>query len=475
MSDIIKTGKVVIDFVRGKNEVKPPDFGPMEKAREREKSLVEEILEQEEKVKRAHEEAANAAIAAAEKARAAQLKQLEATSNLAEGLLKMGRAALLAGATGSESMQQLIDSLVAAQVAIDVFKGGQQALKGFVAWIGAARAATLGLAADTAVLTAAAAPYLLILSAMAAAYVLLAQSEEKARQASEEQRRAFEASSRAAADATFSAADRERNLQTELRATLGLWERIDELRAADPEGQLKAMANRNVTGIVSGNTDQANQINEQALQSAGENVVAILKERADAEKALADQRTKALDDEAQMIQLKQKELEAAQSILKAEEAKTQAFLAQFGALSKGEQERLKRIDKKISGGEELTRSELNALGKAGGMAAEAAARIWAERGRAAGGDQLLFGGKSAAAQAAFNVGERQGELGDLTGGRSADEALQAIKQQKQAIEGEFKRFMDSNSTILRTAINQLLVISERMKKLEINAAYAKNK
>lgn len=475
MSDIIKTGVVRIDFVRGKNDVKPPDFGPMEKAREREKSLVEEILAQEEKVKAARDAAAAAAVEASEKVVQAQMQQMQAVGDLAEGLLKMGRAAILAGATGSDSIKQLVESLMAAQVAMDVFKGGQQALKGFVTWIGAARAATLGLAADTAVLTAAAAPYLLILSALAAAYILLAQAEERARQQAEEMRRAFEASAAAASAAQQSATDRERNYQKELRATLGLWDQIDALRAADPEAQLKAIADRNVPNMVSGNTLQADQINNDAMSAAAATASAQIRERAEAEKALADQRVQALDDEAKLIQLKQQELTAAEGILKAEKAKTESFLAQFGALTKGEQERLKRIDKKITAGDQLSRGELETLGKAGGRAAEAAARIYTERARAAGGESLLFGGKDTAAAAGTRVGDLQGELGDLTGGRSSEEALRAITQQSTAIRASFAKFLELNDQLLRKAISQQIALSAMQAKLETAAAYAKNK
>lgn len=475
MADIIKTGTVVIDFKSGKTDIKPPNIASIEAAKKRELSLVEEILQQEEKVKQAQAQAAAAAEAAAAKASAARRSQLEGANQLAEGMLKVGRAAVLAGATGSESMQDLVRGLVAAQVAVDIFTGGTTALKGFIAALGAARIATLGLAGAIAILETVAAPLLVVLALIAAAYLLVAGNAEKARQEQEKESQAAAQRTQMTTDAIAKAVAARNDLNRQIRETMTLQERAAAIAVQDGAGQAARAAQDSKDYAEAGGGAGSGLAPQVQAQALAQNAVSVLREQAEVQRMLTEKQTKALDDQAAMVTLKQQELKAAEAILKTEEAKTQAFLAQFGALSKGEQERLKRIDKKINNGEDLSRSELNALGKAGGAAAEAAARIWAERGRAAGGDNLLFGGKDTAAAAQRRVSDIQGEIGEITGGLGADEALRAIKARKAEVEKEFDKFLETNLSAIREAINTLLVITERIKKVEIAQAKVKGR
>lgn len=529
MPDVIKTGQVVIDFVKGKSDVKAPDLSPVVDAKQKEIDLNQRIIDQEQKVKEAagwaaaaqqasaekaaraqreaaeeakrhsdalqqaaaadaaaieqaaaekkaaEEEAALAAEKAAAKAAALRKSQLEGANQLAEGLLKVGRAAALASATGSDSIKKLVENIVAAQVAVDIFTGGTTALKGFVAWLGAARIASLGLTASIAALEAVAAPLLLVLAALAAAYVLIARAEEEARQEAQAYREEQERQATANAQAVAAATERERSYQQQLRATMDLRSQSAAIAGADIQEQLRIaeMISAAPGGVGRGAEGDLRQQNVSLATT--QNAVNMLNEQQAAERKIAEERAKALDDQASLIQLKQKELEIAEEVLKTEEKKTEAFLSQFGALSKGEQERLKRIDKKINAGEELSRSELNALGKAGGLAAEAAARIYADRGRKAGGEELLFGGKNAAAKALEDVQNAAGALSEVTGGLAADAALRAIKDRKAEVEKEFAAFLQSNLSALRAALNQMAVISERIKKVEVGLAYSKQK
>jgi hypothetical protein len=370
-------------------------------------------------------------------------------------------------------MKKLIENLVAAQIAVDIFTGATTALKGFVAWLGAARIATLGLAGAIATLEAVAAPVLIVVAALAAAYYLLSGNAKESAQAAEEQARAWKQYRDDLERAQQTAIDRERSLQAELRQTLTLRQQQAALEASNPGGMIQQARDFGAFSDGKRPEDAARTINY--AQGLAQSAVDNLRAQQEVEKSLASEKNKALDAQAEMIRLKQEELKTAEAVLKTEEAKTQAFLAQFGALTKGEQERLKRIDKKINAGEELSRSELNALGKAGGLAAEAAARIYADRGRKAGGDQLLFGGQDAAAKARENVQNRAGELSELTGGLSADAALRAIKERKAEVEKEFATFMEANLALLRKAIQEQRSLSDRQRKVEVALADSKKK
>lgn len=475
MSDVIKTGTVVINFKSGTTDIKPPNIAPIEAAKKRELSLVEEILAQEEKVKQAQESAAQAAEAAAQKQINARRQQVAAVNDIAEGVLKLGRAFVLAASTGSDSMEELVQGLVAAQVAVDIFEGGRKALSGFVAWLGAARIATYGLTGAIALLETVAAPLLIALGLLAAAYILVAGAADKARQEQEKESQAAAQRTQMTTDAIAKAVAARNDLNRQIRETMTLEERAAAIAAANPSGQAAYAAEYSKKYAEAGGGEGSGlepQIQQQAL---AQNAVAMLREEAEVKRAIADKDLKALDAQTAMIELKQKELEVARNVLKTEESKKEAYLAQFGALTKGEQERLKRIDKKISGGEELTRSELAALGKAGGAAAEAAARIYTERGRKAGGEDLLYGGKDTAAAAQRRVSDISGEIGEVTGGLGADDALRSIKARKAEVEKEFAKFLETNGAAIREAINTLLTITERIKKVEIAQAKVKGR
>lgn len=466
MSDVIKTGKVVIDFVKGKSDVAPPSMKPVEEARRREISLVEEVLAQEEKVRQAQAAASAEAEAQVAKQIAARRQQLEIINNVAEGVLRMGRAFALAAASGTGEIRELVQAMVAAQVATDIYLGMTKAIQGLVAWLGAARIATLGLTGAIALLESVAAPLIIVLAALAAIYVVVAGNAKAAAEEAEKQSELARQTLEDVVAANAKAAQSRNDLNKAYRETLTLAQQAAAIDAQRPEEQVRYAAEMSEKyGTNSGIDPQEQQ------KALAENAVNLLKEREDVQRRITAEQIKALDYQAELVQSKQKELDLASETLKTEEAKTQAFLAQFGALSKGEQERLKRIDKKINAGQDLTRSELAALGRAGGLAGEAAARIYAEKGRQAGGDQLLFGGKDNVAAATKRVQDAAGELSQVTGGLTTDQALRAIQARKNEVEKEFAKFLETNSTALRSAVTTLLEITERIKKIEV--AYAK--
>lgn len=470
MADIIKTGTVRIDIVRGKSDVKPPDIGPILAAKEKEVALNEQIIAQEKAVQDAAQKAAAAQMEASKRITEDSLKRLDGMSQMAEGLLKIGRAAVLAGTAGGASMKELLTILIAFQIATDLFTGATAALKGFVAWLGAAKIATLGLAGAIAILESLLLPIVIVVAALAAVWLLVATNAEKAK---EEQEKAILVA-RGQTEATQAAIDKsiakEVELQAAIRATMGERERAAAVAALNPEAIAKnAKEWSDIAAEMPSGGPRQQQESANQIQVA----IGLMAEQATAQAAIKDQELARLNAQEQLIQAKVREYDLARKILETEEAKTAAFAAQFGALSKGEQERLKRIDKKISGGEELTKGELRALGAAGGKAAEAAARIYADKGRKAGSDQLLFGGEDTVKKAQQNAQNAAGAISEITGGAKPDEALAQIKAQKAAFEKTFAEFLKTNNEMMRQALNDLRVINQRQKKTELAAAAIK--
>jgi hypothetical protein len=389
---------------------------------------------------------------------------------MAEGMLKIGRAAVLAGTAGGASMKELLTVLIAFQIATDLFTGATAALKGFAAWLEVSKFATLGLSGAIVVLETALLPVVAVLAILAAVYLLVATNAEKARAEQEKQTQV----AREQLDATQAAIDKsiakEVELTAAIRGTLSAREQVAAVAALNPQAIAEDAKRTSDANAEFGGGDGRTQERSAAQMEVAVN---LFNEQLAAAKSLKDEDIARLDYAEKMIEAKVRELELARQTLKTEEAKTAAFAQQFGMLTKGEQERLKRIDKKISGGEDLTKGELRALGAAGGKAAEAAARIYTEKGRAAGSDGLLFGGKDTVAAAQQATQAAAGAISELTGGARPDEALAQLKAQKAEFEKTFAEYVKTNKEMLRQALEDLRVINQRQKKIEMGRAAVK--
>lgn len=101
-------------------------------ANERSQAVVDEIRQGEKLAIHRRERAAEAQAAAEDQARAAEdlaTRQNRAMINAGEGALRFARGLAFLSASGSESLNKLVQNVAIAQGALDVFKGGEKTLR----------------------------------------------------------------------------------------------------------------------------------------------------------------------------------------------------------------------------------------------------------------------------------------------------------------------------------------------------------
>lgn len=438
--------------------------------------------------------AAQAAEAAAAKQRAGTLKVLEVTGQLGEGTFQLARGFAFLATSTDDNFREMLATIAKFQGAFDLVKGGTVVIKGLmegtVALKAATGAATVGAAlfstaikgitvaagvASTAIkgLIAATGPLgaiVLLIGAATAAWIAFSESSDNATESAKGLREELERQLKLRQDI--------RNIQDQSAdERLGLLsdnKKIEEIgtRSVIRGGRDQLLANKQAkiedfrdTEISNGGNsgiydtillDIAKQRSELARQDKEDQRVLY-----DLATRKADAQERELEKAKQVNEANIKGLETAREKLRVEESKLQSINAQFGALTKGEQEELKRLAEKVKAGEELNRRELERAERLGGnLTRDFVERQRARQGEAAGASDI-----GAAFGTNINAGVEAARQGISEAEALAAASQEAVTQQEKLL-AVAREAQQQELTILNQLITTWEDMAIRLKELE---------
>lgn len=509
MSTVIRDGIIRISLQQGTVELKAPDLAPVMAQRKEEVSIIKQ-----------QQDALASALAAEEKLAAERVTQIEKTRAAAiqsaadqeSAILKAARAqvemneGIMRGATGflqlgrsvalftssDKDLQKIVQTLATFQGGIDLIRGASDVFAGTVKVLEqmqnarklaatATGAETLAIGANTTATTANAAaqtssiallsaanPILLgVVAALAAAGVAWKLYQDALGAASQEHTDKLKA--QIALSNEFEAATRRNNdalkdFSTEQERVAQLEQRVAGGGGAAARAE-DTMAWRDKGAGVS--------IDDAVLEREAQRIQAAIeaqRELLSIEQQKNQERNQALETQAREIEQQQRIAEQAQKALEIEERKVQAFEAQFGALDKGDQKRLQKISDQVRGGntENIKRSDLEFLGQSGGDQGRAIAQEeFARRGREQGAGNIFAGiANPALDQAAAVVDRENKKLNDLTGGKSAEDALSSIEDEKKALVESLDDMRKSMKKAVEPMVETLNAVADELKKIK---------
>lgn len=436
-------------------------------------------------------QAANEQQQAAMQVAKAQAEVNEGIMRGASGFMQLGRSVALF-TSSDKDLQKIVQTLATFQGGIDLIRGASDVFAGTVKVLEqmqnarklaatATGAETLAIGANTAAATANAAaqtssiallsaanPILLgIVAALAAAGVAWKLYQDAMGAASQEHTDKLKA--QIALSNEFEAATRRNNdalkdFSTEQERVARLEQRVAGGGGAAARAE-DTMAWRDKGAGVS--------IDDAVLEREAQRIqVAIESQREllSIEQQKNQERNQALETQSREIEQQQRIAEQAQKALEIEEKKVKAFEAQFGALDKGDQKRLQKITDQVRGGntESLKRSDLEFLGQSGGDQGRAIAQEeFARRGRDQGAGNTFAGiANPAVDQAAAIVDRENRKLNDLTGGKSAEDALSSIEDEKKALVESLDDMRKSMKKAVEPMVETLNAVADELKKIK---------
>lgn len=490
MADIVTRGKIIIDLEKGKVDIPAPDMGPVLAAKDKQIAKEQELgdwiareLEAEAKLAKEREAAAAKAEEAARKlaeeterntllVAKGNVEALQGLTQMGDGFFLLGRSAALFASNTDEGLQQMIRTLATVQAGFDLFKGTIQTFQGAVAIIekltearkaqaaltatataaeGAHAAAmttstgaAIGLTAAMTPLIATFAAIAAIIAAAAIAYKLFMDAEAEEAEQTRKILAEREQADQQRAQAAVANIQRDRAAAQARLANLAAVQTAEEQLAEIEKRKQDAQ-----TGASVGSRSFSALDRDQAAQYAvdkQQELIDLEQRQYDIRQKIADETTRANQEAARAIEQQQRSLENAQKQLDLENKKVQSFEAQFGQLSRIEQERLKTIGAKVEAGQDLSRFEENELRRIGGEAGQRIANdIAGERGKGAGADDVLrqLGGLAGLRDATAAVGKEQAGLDELTGGVSADAAIKQLESKNKALADQMEKLYET--------------------------------
>lgn len=515
MSDVIRRGTIIIDLQQGKVELKPPDMGPVLKAREQELRLIDQLEVNTRNLWALQEEAARAQAQnaaqqqqqnrsdAIEQEAAAQRQLAAAYREAGEGVMRVARGfVLLTGASG-ESLQKMVKGLAIVQGAFDLFAGSQKIIDNLakaeealaaaqaaqtavtttntVATVAntAAKAslstASLAAAAGTRALAAVTNPVTLAIAALVAVVMAAVEGWDYFTTSAAEAREATLAEAEATRiltdamgrqlETTRQLADLRRTTMTDDEKRRSLIDQQDRSVAAG-KVQVDFASGQGAEGELAARNFAAGQYSAAA---------AALKERDAMEKSILDTQLKQRDAQIDAIEAQQKLVESAEKQLDIERQKSDQQLAQIGRLSENQQRQLKELRDKLLNGDDLTRGQEKRLEDLGGEAGRGIVDARAKRrAEAAGFGPDFFKGIEGAStgmdDAAKALKEAAEALKAITGGATAAAKVAELEADKKKLEAAFADYRKSLAAEIEGLIAVAQANAERIHELEITVA-----
>ncbi|BBO31959.1 hypothetical protein [Lacipirellula parvula] len=416
----------------------------------------------------------------AEKLAKANIELVDSSVKAAKGAMQMARGFALLAGSEDESIAAAVKHVFFIQGLLDVADGAvkvQKALAKAYAASAAAAAASAGATSSLTVavnalnMTVAKNPYLIVgavaLWAVVEVYNALTTSTSEAAAAEQRYQDAI----------SKSVADREAYIEQLRIMNDAQLERIGYLdTAAQKEEALNKARGQNTGAITTGAIDTARSgrfdpaenvaMLEEAV-AAVEHEKAVTKVLLDLEKDQAEVAAKKIDDQIQLIELRERELKQSKDALKAEEEKSRAIRAQIGALNGGEQARLRKLLEAANNGD-LTRQQALQLQKLGGQAGQDIAAVFLAKldqglGALAQKTRAKVTGEDPMAVAQAEMQRRRQAEMQATGGKPPEQAISDLQQMRQDIELE----ADNVSRALTKTLRELV---ERIQRLETEAS-----
>jgi hypothetical protein len=470
--EVINRGKIVIDLVAGKVELPVPDYGAYQrgqaeaakateqhtKSQEAQRKSVEALNAQyraqvtalnevgrrafndakgDDKWKaglQAMTDARNQQAAAAETERRARQRAAqqalqdqraigESLDRMANGFMKVSRAAVLLGFTQDESLQKLVKNLALAQAGFDLFDGSRKIVQGLTeAMAQAARNGTslvqvIGRGNIALAAMAAAA------AAAAVAYQLLN-------------------------------AEREKQLKNAGDSASGVMAIRNFMRSMDNPEEKARRAQRDMDSSLNMASRGGPMIGVDLRRAVG-----AAEKLLEAEKEITADAQKRLNLQREAIEKGQAQLDLAKQRLNAERQLVRTVEASFSKLSEFEQKRLQSAAKRLREGGDINEYERGLFEKAGegGIADVSRAR----EGRREGSQEFLnsvkgLEGATTGTTGSMNSLNEQVEkleksLSKITGGADTASALAAIEQQSKDITQSFDDFQKKLIALLKKA------------------------
>lgn len=421
--------------------------------------------------------------------RTSMMGLLRATSQTAEGFFRLGRAAVLLGAS-DESLQKMIKSLAQVQAYLDIMAGAMMIVQGLVSAQKAAAAAqavyvtalagstlatqvftvavieaTAALAAFALPIVAAVAVIVIAVTAAIAIWDLFTESEAEAAEASRERAAQIkeDAENAAAIMADYlKMMDARIAREAELKALI-----FDRMTA---EEQAADIASRVARGNRAGARGQT--IIDEDLFGGAKGTALEIERRAalDGIRALQQQdqlKRDQLDAQKDLLAAQLKSIEAAEKDLEIAKQKERTFQIQFGMLQQFEQAQLKAIADRLRAGQDINQFEEQFLREKGGEAGANIANARAgRRGAAAGADDVFAGIPDAMDAAAKSVDQLEKVLADLLTelkkGGSAIEAKARIEAESKALQKQYEDFFKLNTEALKKLAADVVDLNKKI-------------
>lgn len=366
--------------------------------------------------------AAQAAEAAAQKQRAGTLKVLEVTGQLGEGTFQLARGFAFLSTSTDGDFRQMLATIAKFQGGFDVIKGGATTIKGLMEGTVALKAATgaatvvqaiqtVGMIAFTTATTAATIAVNALKAALGPIGALItviglavagvaalwskfssseddaAESAKKANEQLKQQIKLVETLRGISRQTTnerialLGDDDREGKLRERIKAAPDSFANLKStegiLRSSIAERSARGEDTSQQESLLLANLKQQVEVSEQLKEDQRQIYDLAIKK--------ADAQERELEKAKQVNEANIKGLETAREKLRVEEGKLQSINAQFGALSKGEQDELRRLSERVKAGETLNRRELERAERLGGsLTRDFVERQRARQGEAAG-------------------------------------------------------------------------------------------
>jgi hypothetical protein len=429
--------------------------------------------------------------------RSSMLGLLEATRQTAEGFFRIGRAAVLLGAS-DESLRKMIKSLAELQAYWDIISGATMIIQGLVNAQKAAAAAqavyiaalngstlatqlfTVAVVEATAALARMALPVVaavvIIVAAVTAAIAiwdLFTESQAEAMEAERERIELARQDAAAAADIMsgyLTMLEKRVERERELKALI-----FDRLTAEEQAADIASRVERGNRAGARGQTI----IDEDLFGGAKGTALDIERQAAlDAIRALQQQdqlKRDQLDAQKELLTAQLKSIEAAEKDLEIAKQKERTFQIQFGMLQKFEQEQLKAIAARLRAGQDINQFEEEFLREKGGEAGANIANARAgRRGAAAGANDVFDGIPDAMDAAAKSVDQLEKVLADLLAelkkGGSAIEAKARIEAERKELEAQYQDFFKQNTEAIKKLSDVVVELNKKIDTVSLAVA-----
>ncbi len=516
--ETVREGRIIIHLETGKVELKAPQLDAILKAREAELAIVQRIAAEEAKMAAVRAQQAQAAGMGGgiggggsrggapdsgtwaaynqhiEKAHDSQMKALRGAQQMGEGFFRLGRAAILLGASSDESFAKMIRGLAQVQAYFDLFKGTIQIVRGMNAALEAmakaqqsvnaaqaiAKSMGMGELYSKASISAAAfaaklgpvgvaiAAIIVALLASVAAWDAFTTSEEEAAEAAKRAAAAFREFNQGQID--------------KLRPALDMAERLSAAyrEAADAQGKMTELER-----LAGAYHESAREFESEGEMYPGEGAIphlnfafelyekeiAALKEIDALKKSALQDELRLRDAKIEQIEKQERLIDSARQQLEIEQQKLQSFQAQFGRLSAIEQQQLKDIRDKLRAGQDTTRQERDFFAQNTGERGRGVIdTIDAKDGAAAGGGADFFDGLAGAGDglkdAAASLADVVKALEKLTDGTTAAEAKAKLEQEKKALEAQYADFYKKNSEAIKKLADAMNLLVRKIADIE---------